>query len=78
MLEQAKALVQNQQKNRALLVLKLKKYKENELNEIDSQLISVFKMIEDIEWESANMKVLKALKVGKLYIIFLVCIKYIT
>jgi charged multivesicular body protein 6 len=52
------------QKERALLLLKLRKYKEKELDNVDNQLLSVFKMIEDIEWEAANMEVLKALKVG--------------
>ena len=45
-------------------MLKLKKYKEKELDNIDGQLLSVFKMIEDIEWETANLEVMKALKVG--------------
>jgi charged multivesicular body protein 6 len=61
---QAKELIHLRQKNRALLLLKLRKYKEKELDNVDAQLLSVFKMIEDIEWESANMEVLKALKVG--------------
>lgn len=61
---QARELVQMRQKQRALLLLKLRKYKEKELDNVDNQLLNVFKMIEDIEWESANMEVLKALKVG--------------
>ena len=45
------------QEKRALLLLKFKKHKENEAESIDNQLLSVFKMIEDIEWESTNIKV---------------------
>ncbi len=61
---QAREHVKNNQKNRALLLLKLRKYKTNELDNIDSQLLSVFKMIDDIEWESSNIEFLRALKIG--------------
>ncbi len=61
---EAKELIKQQKKDRALLVLKLRKYKENELNQLDAKLLSVMEMIEQVEWESANMEVLKALKAG--------------
>ena len=57
-------MIKQQKKDRALLVLKLRKYKENELNQLDAKLLSIMEMIEQVEWESANMEVLKALKAG--------------
>ena len=44
--------------------MKLKKHKENEADNIDKQLFSVLQMIDNIEWESANMKVFEALRNG--------------
>lgn len=61
---QALSLYKQKLTDRALLVIKLKKFKEKELNNVDSQLISVLEMIENVEWESANLEVLKALKSG--------------
>jgi charged multivesicular body protein 6 len=61
---EAKELIRQQKKERALLCLKLRKYKENELNQIDGKLLSIMEMIEQVEWESANMEVLKALQSG--------------
>lgn len=62
--EQAKSLIREQKRERALLVLKLKRHKEKEVNNIDGQLMSVLEMIDNIEWESANLEVLRALQVG--------------
>lgn len=62
--DQAKVLIKNQQKDRALLVLKLKRFREKEVNNIDAQLLSVLEMIENVEWEYSNMEVMKALKAG--------------
>ena len=50
-------LVKAKQKNRALLILKLKKHKTDEADNIDKQLYSVHEMIDNIEWASVNMKV---------------------
>lgn len=61
---EAKQLVVQQKKDRALLVLKFRKFKENELQQIDGKLLSVMEMIENVEWEYANMEVLKALQSG--------------
>jgi len=46
------------------LVLKLKRFKEKEVSNLDAQLISILEMIDNVEWEYANMKVYKALKAG--------------
>lgn len=61
---QAKILAKSNHDKRALLVLKLRKHKIAAADNIDSQLISVFQMIEDIEWESTNIQVMEALRSG--------------
>jgi charged multivesicular body protein 6 len=61
---QAIELIKLKQRDRALLVLKLKRFKEKETNNADGQLISVLEMIDTVEWEHSNMEVLKALKSG--------------
>jgi charged multivesicular body protein 6 len=63
-LEQAKQLIRQEQKNRALLVLKLRRFKDSEADKVDAELMTVLEMIENVEWEHANMEVLKALRVG--------------
>ena len=55
--EQAKSLVKINQKDRALLVLKLKKHKEKTVDSIENQLLQVFELIDTIEWESTNIQV---------------------
>lgn len=62
--EQAKVLVIEKKKDRALLVLKFRKCKENQLQQLDNQLLSIMEMIENVEWEHANMEVMKALQSG--------------
>lgn len=64
MLEQAKQLIRQEQKNRALLVLKLRRFKDAEADKVDAELMTVLEMIENVEWEHANMEVLRALKAG--------------
>ena len=63
-MDQAKKLISLQQKDRALIVLKLRRFKDNEANKVDGELMSVLEMIENVEWEHANMEVLRALKAG--------------
>lgn len=55
--EQAKSLVKVNQKERALLVLKLKKHKETAVDGLEKQLLQVFELIDTIEWESTNIQV---------------------
>jgi uncharacterized NAD-dependent epimerase/dehydratase family protein len=62
--DQAKQHIRDKRRDRALLLLKLKKMKENEVDNIDKQLITVMEMIDNIEWESINIQALKALKDG--------------
>jgi charged multivesicular body protein 6 len=61
---QARELIAMKQKNRALLVLKLKKFKREELEGLDQRLMNVLKTIEDVEWASINMKVIGAIEAG--------------
>lgn len=51
-------------KNRALLVLKLKRFKEKELDGIDAKLMTVQSQIDDVEWASINVSILKAIESG--------------
>jgi RPA family protein len=62
--EQAKVLLRKDQRERALLLLKLRKYKEKEVLSADSKLLSVQEMIQNVEWEYSNMEVMRALKSG--------------
>jgi len=62
--EQAKKLIAMKQKGRALLLLKLRRSRETEATKLDKELLSILEMISNVEWEYANMEVLKALKLG--------------
>lgn len=61
---QAKELIVLRLKNRALLVLKLKRFKEKELDGIDAKLMTVQSQIDDVEWASMNVSILKAIESG--------------
>jgi hydroxymethylglutaryl-CoA lyase/charged multivesicular body protein 6 len=61
---QARALIAARQKTRALLVLKLKRHKEKELEKLDAQLLNVYAMIQDVEWASINLSVLASIESG--------------
>lgn len=61
---QAKQLVKQGLKDRALLVIKLRKHKESFTATIDNQLLTVLKQIEDVEWAAINVDVFKAIKAG--------------
>lgn len=62
--EQAKDLVRAKKNDRALIILKLRKHKQQGVENVEGQLLSVLQMIEDVEWSSMNVSILKALKVG--------------
>lgn len=62
--EQAKKMIAMKQKERALLLLKLRRSRETEATKLDKELLSILEMISNVEWEYANMEVLKALKLG--------------
>lgn len=65
MQKQALALVRAGRRDRALMVLKLKKLKEKRCAEADAQLLNVYTMLENISWETQNLMVFEALREGK-------------
>jgi hypothetical protein len=62
--EQAKELVTVGRKDRALLVLKMRRLREDEQVKAESQLMNVEQLITQIEWETQQMQVFDALKSG--------------
>ena len=63
---QVKTLIALKQKNRALLLLKLKKVKENEVEKLDAKLLNVYSMIQSVEWASINVSVITAIESGNI------------
>jgi Snf7 len=61
---QVKELIALRLKNRALLVLKLKRFKEKELDKIESKLMTIQTQINDVEWASINVSILNAIEAG--------------
>lgn len=61
---QVKELIALKLKNRALLVLKLKRFKEKELDKIESKLMTIQTQINDVEWASINVSILNAIEAG--------------
>lgn len=61
---QALAMVKEGRKDRALLLLKVKKLKQDQATKADSQLLSVLQLMDTIDWESQQLKVFDALKEG--------------
>lgn len=62
--EHAKELVMAGRKDRALLVLKMRRLREDEQVKAESQLMNVEQLITQIEWETQQMQVFDALKSG--------------
>ncbi|KAG7209435.1 hypothetical protein KM043_015528 [Ampulex compressa] len=60
----AKKLIQNGQKDRALLLLRKKKFQEQILSKTDGQLENLERMVHDIEFAQVEIKVVDGLKVG--------------
>ena len=60
----AKKLVQNGRKDRALLLLRKKKFQEQVLSKTDGQLEGLERMVHDIEFAQVELKVVDGLKVG--------------
>lgn len=57
-------MLARKQRDRALLLIKLKRFKENEAAKIDGELLTVMEMIDNVEWAAINVKAMKALKSG--------------
>jgi len=62
--ELAKKLIQLHKKERALLLLRKKRFIESQLEKTDGQLENVEKMIHDLEFAKIEVKVVDSLKVG--------------
>lgn len=62
--EQAKEHIRNKQRNRAILLIKLRKHKETATEKIDAQLLTILQQIEDVEWASINVQIFQAMKTG--------------
>ncbi|KAK7077121.1 Charged multivesicular body protein 6 [Halocaridina rubra] len=60
----AKQLLQNGKKDRAKLLLRKKRFVEEQLNKTDATLENIEKMIQDLEFAQIEMKVVDSLKVG--------------
>ncbi|KZC07523.1 PREDICTED: charged multivesicular body protein 6 [Dufourea novaeangliae] len=60
----AKKLIQNGRKDRALLLLRKKKFQEQLLFKTDGQLENLERMVHDIEFAQVELKVVDGLKVG--------------
>ncbi|XP_053999600.1 charged multivesicular body protein 6 [Hylaeus anthracinus] len=60
----AKKLIQNGQKDRALLLLRKKKFQEQLLSKTDGQLENLERMVHDLEFAQVELKVIDGLKVG--------------
>ncbi|XP_011638295.1 charged multivesicular body protein 6 [Pogonomyrmex barbatus] len=60
----AKELLKNGKKDRALLLLRKKKYQEQVLTRADGQLENLERMMHDLEFAQVEMKVVDGLKVG--------------
>ncbi|KAK3870975.1 hypothetical protein Pcinc_023848 [Petrolisthes cinctipes] len=60
----AKQLLHNGRKERALLLLRKKRFIEEQLKKTDGTLENIEKMIQDIEFAQIEMKVVDSLKIG--------------
>ncbi|RLN50835.1 hypothetical protein BBJ29_003551 [Phytophthora kernoviae] len=62
--DSAKRLLQAGKRDRAKLALKLKKYKEQQMQQADEHLIQVLGMLDTVEWETQQLQVFEGLKAG--------------
>jgi charged multivesicular body protein 6 len=62
--DKARELIKKKYKDRALLVLKLQKYKRDKINSIESQLYSVQEQIDTLDWAVINVQVVQAMRKG--------------
>lgn len=60
----AKQLLKDGKKDKALLLLKKKKYQEQLLDKTENQISNLEQMVQDLEFAQIEMKVLEGLKVG--------------
>ncbi|EEB11238.1 Charged multivesicular body protein, putative [Pediculus humanus corporis] len=62
--ELAKTLIQNGRKERALSLLRKKRFQEEQLNKLDKMLENIEKMTTDLEFTQVEMNVIEGLKAG--------------
>ncbi|KAM9780160.1 charged multivesicular body protein 6-like [Neosynchiropus ocellatus] len=60
----AKELLKNGKKEKALLLLKKKRYQDQLLDKTENQISNLEQMVQDIEFMQVEMKVVEGLKVG--------------
>ncbi|KAJ8345924.1 hypothetical protein SKAU_G00301170 [Synaphobranchus kaupii] len=60
----AKQLLKNGRKDKALLLLKKKRYQDQLLDKTENQISNLERMVQDIEFSQIEMKVIEGLKVG--------------
>ncbi|XP_062382781.1 charged multivesicular body protein 6 [Sardina pilchardus] len=60
----AKQLLKDGKKEKALLLLKKKRYQDQLLGKTDSQITNLERMVQDLEFAQIEMKVIEGLKVG--------------
>lgn len=60
----AKKLIENKQRERALLLLRKKKFQEQILSKTDGQLENLEHMVHDLEFAQVELRVVDGLKVG--------------
>ncbi|XP_028824824.1 charged multivesicular body protein 6 [Denticeps clupeoides] len=60
----ARQLLKDGKKEKALLLLKKKRYQEQLLDKTDGQISNLERMVQDIEFAQIEMKVIEGLKVG--------------
>ena len=62
--QRAKDLIREKKTDKVMFVLKLKKFKMKEVENVEGQLSKVLEMIQTINWEEQNAAVIKALQSG--------------
>ncbi|CAL8306039.1 unnamed protein product [Boreogadus saida] len=60
----AKQLLKNGRKDKALLLLKKKRYQDQLLEKTDNQISNLERMVQDLEFAQIEIKVIEGLKVG--------------
>ncbi|KAJ3608116.1 hypothetical protein NHX12_025166 [Muraenolepis orangiensis] len=60
----AKQLLKNGKKDKALLLLKKKRYQDQLLDKTDNQISNLERMVQDLEFAQIEIKVIEGLKVG--------------
>ncbi|GMH52799.1 hypothetical protein TL16_g01309 [Triparma laevis f. inornata] len=65
LLDRAKEMHQQGKKRQAVLLMKVRKKKIKEAENVEAQLLNVYEMVSTIQWTSEQSKIMSALKTGK-------------